>query len=185
VDSNPEQFDSRVRATKFVELLTSHQRDLYVYINTLLMNDNAAPDVLQNTNLDLWARLDDFDFTRPFLPWAYGFAYQSVLAYRKTQRRSRLVFSDEVVRLISDTYLSDPADADARLGALRDCVNKLSAQHKQLLRDRYFAKMSVKTLAARLGGTANQISARLYRIRKALAKCIESIMAREGRFDPR
>jgi len=181
VDSNPEQIDPRDRATKFVELLTSHQRDLYAYINTLLIGDSAAPDVLQDTNLDLWARLNDFDFGRPFLPWAYGFAYQRVLAYRKTQRRSRLVFSDEVVQLISDTYVNDPADADARLGALRSCLNKLDTQQKQLVRDRYVSRMTVKTLAARLGSTANQVSARLYRIRKTLAKCVESVLARELR----
>jgi RNA polymerase sigma-70 factor (ECF subfamily) len=181
VDSNPEQVDPRDRATKFVELLTSHQRDLYAYVNTLLIGDGAAPDVLQDTNLDLWARLDDFDFGRPFLPWAYAFAYQRVLAYRKTQRRSRLVFSDEVVQLISDTYVNDPADADARLGALRTCLNKLDPQQKQLVRDRYVARMSVKSLAARIGSTANQISARLYRIRKTLAKCVESVLARELR----
>lgn len=181
VESHPEQVDPRDRATKFVEMLTSHQRDLYAYINTLLIGDVAASDVLQDTNLDLWARLNDFDFGRPFLPWAYGFAYHRVLAYRKTQRRSRLVFSDEVVQLISDTYVSDPADADSRLGALRLCLNKLDSQQKQLVRDRYVARMSVKTLAARLGSTANQVSARLYRIRKVLAKCVDTVLAKELR----
>jgi RNA polymerase sigma-70 factor, ECF subfamily len=181
VDFDPGQIDSRDRATKFVELLTSHQRDLYAYINTLLIGDAAALDVLQDTNLDLWARLDDFDFNRPFLPWAYGFAFQRVLAYRKTKRRSRLVFSDEVVQLISDTYVSDPADADARLGALRTCLHKLDDRQKQLIRERYVAKLSVKTLAARLGSTANQVSARLYRIRKILAKCVDGVLARELR----
>lgn len=186
MDSKPGQDDPRDKttkdkATKFVELLTSHQRDLYAYINTLLIGDAAASDVLQDTNLDLWARLDDFDFGRPFLPWAYGFAFQRVLAFRKTKRRSRLVFSDEVVQLISDTYVSDPADADARLGALRTCLNKLDDRQKQLIRERYVAKLSVKTLAARLGSTANQISARLYRIRKILAKCVEGVLAKELR----
>jgi RNA polymerase sigma-70 factor (ECF subfamily) len=86
-----------------------------------------------------------------------------------------------VVQLISDTYVNDPADADARLGALRTCLNKLDPQQKQLVRDRYVARMSVKSLAARIGSTANQISARLYRIRKTLAKCVESVLARELR----
>jgi hypothetical protein len=30
-----------------------------------------------------------------------------------------------------------------------------------------------------MGCTANQISARLYRIRRALAKCVEAVMAKE------
>lgn len=167
------------RATQFVQLLTTHQRDLYAYINTLLVGQAAASDVLQDTNLDLWARLGDFDFKRPFLPWAYAFAYQRVLAHRKTQRRSKLVFSDEIVQLISDTYVSGAADADQRVNALQTCLERLPPRQRQLIRDRYAVTMSVNALAAHLGCTANQISARLYRIRRALAKCVDAVLVKE------
>jgi RNA polymerase sigma-70 factor (ECF subfamily) len=169
------------RATRFIELLTSHQRDLYVYINTLLVGDSAAVDVLQDTNLDLWARLENFDSTRPFLPWAYGFAFQRVLAFRKSRRRSRLVLSDDMVQVISNAYVRDTTSADARLMALRACMEKLGPEQGQLIRDRYIEKMSVKTIAARLGHTANQISARLYRIRQALGRCIQATLVVEMR----
>jgi RNA polymerase sigma-70 factor (ECF subfamily) len=181
VSSDPGQDETHDRATKFVQMLTNHQRDLFAYINTLLVGQTAASDVLQDTNLDLWARLDDFDFKRPFLPWAYAFAYQRVLAFRKTQRRSKLVFSDEIVQLISDTYVGGAADADQRVSALQTCLDRLPPRQRQLIRDRYAVTMSVNALAARLGCTANQISARLYRIRRALAKCVEAVMAKEMR----
>lgn len=176
---DPGQNEAQDRATQFVQLLTAHQRDLYAYINTLLVGQAAASDVLQDTNLDLWARLDDFDFKRPFLPWAYAFAYQRVLAHRKTQRRSKLVFSDDIVQLISDTYVHGSVDADRRVGALQMCLERLPPRQRQLIRDRYAVTMSVTALAAQLGCTANQISARLYRIRKALAKCVEAGLAKE------
>jgi len=169
------------RPGEFVKLLTAHQRDLYAYINTLLVGDAATADVLQDTNLDLWKRLEDFDFDRPFLPWAYGFAHQRVLAYRKARSRSRLVFSDEVVQLISDAYFSDLVSADIRLSALQTCLDKLEVNQSQLIRDRYLGRVSVKVLAARLGSTASQISARLYRIRRTLAKCVETTLAAEAR----
>ena len=177
--SDSGQDEAPDRATKFVQLLTAHQRDLYAYINTLLVGQPAAYDVLQDTNLDLWARLEDFDFGRPFLPWAYAFAYQRVLAFRKTQRRSKLVFSDEIVQLISDTYGEGAADADQRVTALQACLDRLPPRQRQLIRDRYAVTMTVNALAARMGCTANQISARLYRIRRALAKCVEAVMAKE------
>jgi RNA polymerase sigma-70 factor (ECF subfamily) len=179
VPSDPGQNDTQDRATQFVQLLTTHQRDLYAYINTLLVGQATASDVLQDTNLDLWARLDDFDFKRPFLPWAYAFAYQRVLAHRKTQRRSKLVFSDEIVQLISDTYVNGAVDADQRVNALQMCVERLPPRQRQLIRDRYAVTMSVNALAARLGCSANQISARLYRIRRALAKCVDAVVVKE------
>jgi RNA polymerase sigma-70 factor, ECF subfamily len=175
------QSDAHTRATRFVELLTAHQRDLYAYVNTLLVGDSAAADVLQDTNLDLWARLDDFDFDRPFLPWAYGFAFQRVMAFRKTRSRSRLVFNDEVVELMASICASDATAADVRLTALQACLEKLEDRQGELIHDRYVEKTSVKSLAARLGSNVNQISARLYRIRKALARCVESRLATEAR----
>lgn len=136
--------------------------------------------MLQDTNLDLWSRLSSFDFKRPFLPWAYAFAFQRVLAHRKSQHRSRIVFDDDIVSVISDAYIGSEVSADSRLVALRSCLEKLEGQQHELIRERYVGKLSVNTLAARLGGSANQISARLYRIRKTLAKCIEATLAAEA-----
>src|SRR6185369_1892707 len=167
------------RSTRFVELLTAHQRDLFSYIDTLMAGDTATPDVLQDTSLALWSRLADFDFERPFLPWAFGFAYQRVLAWRKTRNRSRLVFSEQVLELISDVYLNDTTSADARLAALRHCLEKLNDDDKRLVQERYVDKAAVKSLAARFGQTANQLSVRLFRIRHALGKCVEAALAKE------
>ena len=168
------------QTTKFVDLLTSHQRDLYSYIDTLLVGDSSASDVLQDTNLALWSHLADFDFSRPFLPWAYAFAFQRVLAFRKTRSRSRLVFSDEVLEWISDVYTADSTAADDRLGALKQCLEKLTSKEGELVRERYAEKMSVKMLASRSGRSANQVSVHLYRIRHALGKCVEATLALEG-----
>ena len=175
------RLDQRDRATQFVDWLTSHQRDLYAFINTMLLGDSAAADVLQDTNLDLWAHIDDFDFARPFLPWAYTFAFHRVLAFRKANRRSRLVFGEEILELISAAFIRDDTTADARLAALHTCLEKLEDKQKQLIRERYLERTPVTTLAERWGGTVNQISARLYRIRKILGKCIETTLVLEGR----
>jgi RNA polymerase sigma-70 factor, ECF subfamily len=162
------------REASFVRLLTASQRELYTYVNTLMAGSPMAEDVLQETNLDLWARMDNYDNERPFLPWAYSFAYQRVLAFRKKQLRSRLVFSDDVMQSISDAYVNGEVRTDARAGVLLDCLDKLDKRHATLIRDRYMANTSVTTLAQRAGCSVNQISARLYRIRKSLAKCIAS-----------
>jgi RNA polymerase sigma-70 factor, ECF subfamily len=85
-----------------------------------------------------------------------------------------------MVQFISDAYISDLISADTRLAALQQCLDKLELNQSQLIRERYSGRVSVKALAARLGSTANQISARLYRIRRLLARCIESSLAREA-----
>lgn len=171
----------RDRTTIFVELLTSHQRSLYAYICSLLMGDPGAADVLQDTNLDLWARAEDFDLERPFLPWAFGFARQRVLAYRKSRSRSRLVFGEEAINRIDDACRQQATQADARLTALQKCLQKLDARHAQLIQERYVAKSSLRIMAAQLGDTANNISIRLHRIRKKLSRCVQASLSTEDR----
>ena len=169
------------RTKRFVEMLTAHQRDLYAYINVLLAGDIAASDVVQETNLDLWANKEQFDFERPFRPWALRFAYHRVLAHRKNHKRSRLVFSDTLVEALSEGYQNDPTLADTRMTALQSCLEKLTESHRQLVDERYLGKLSVNSIAQRLGSTPNRVSAQLYRIRRMLARCIQSQMVAEGR----
>lgn len=170
---------ARDQTTVFIDLLTSHQRSLYAYICTLLMGDPSAADVLQDTNLDLWARAKEYDAERPFLPWAFGFARQRVLAYRKSRSRSRIVYGEEAINLIEDSCAQYAIDADARLTALQQCMQKLDVKQAELIQERYGAKTSIRMMAARMGDTANNISLRLHRIRKILSRCVHASLAAE------
>jgi RNA polymerase sigma-70 factor, ECF subfamily len=180
VSTDPSSNRSHDRTTRFVELLTGHQRKLYGYICTMLLGDPGAADVLQETNLDLWAKLEDYDLERPFLPWAFGFARQRVLAHRRTHCRSRLVFSEEAMRLIDEYCMEYASEADERLVALRTCLKKLNPQQSELIRERYVSKTPVKQMAERLDETVHRISSRLHRIRKLLAKCITTTLSAKG-----
>lgn len=168
------------QTTQFVQLLTSHQPQIYAYIATMLFGDSAAADILQETNLHLWAQAEKYDRERPFLAWAFGFARQRVMAYRKTCNRSRLVFSDKALDVLSEQCVEDADAIDDRLAALQKCLQRLSAAQAELIRERYAAKVPVQTIAVRMNDSAHNISSRLHRIRKLLASCVERTVATEG-----
>src|SRR3954462_10245283 len=81
----------------FVRRLTGAQSHLYAFICSLMGGTQAARDVLQETNLILWARAADYDPARDFLTWAYTFARHQVLAHRKRLSRDRLVLDDDLL----------------------------------------------------------------------------------------
>jgi RNA polymerase sigma-70 factor (ECF subfamily) len=176
---DPKINDAAKRNTQFVKLLTSHQPQIYAYISAALCGDTAAADVLQETNLSLWAQVERYDFERPFLAWAFGFARQQVMAYRKTRSRSRLVFCEEVVDRIAEQCLLASDTVDDRLAALDRCMKRLSASQAELVRERYSSKVPVQTIARRLDVPAHAISSRLHRIRKSLAMCVQQTLATE------
>jgi RNA polymerase sigma-70 factor, ECF subfamily len=164
--------DTISKQTSYVELLTASQQPLYAYINTLLWGDANVRDVLQETNLELWQKADTYDSSKPFLPWAYGFAYYRVLAYRKAQSNSKLVFSDELLKLADETIRSQAEFADERLVALSKCLQNLRPSQRELVRLRYEEAQAAADIARGMGATEMQIGSRLYRIRKLLSECI-------------
>jgi RNA polymerase sigma-70 factor (ECF subfamily) len=56
-----------------------------------------ADDILQETNLVLWSKQDEFTPGTDFRVWAFRVARYQVMAYRKRQSLDRLVFGDELI----------------------------------------------------------------------------------------
>jgi RNA polymerase sigma-70 factor (ECF subfamily) len=165
--------------TEFVKQLTGAQSALYGCIRTLMAGAPEAADVLQETNCVLWQKAAEYDSSRPFLPWAYRVAHFQVLAFRKRRSRERLVFDDELTELLANEFLRQSTAADGELRAMERCLQKLPAAHRGLVAAKYENGDSVIQIALRAGKPVNAVSALLYRVRKALAECIERTLAAE------
>jgi RNA polymerase sigma-70 factor (ECF subfamily) len=124
---------TRARAGDFVQSLTGVQSRLYAYICSLLGEAAGARDVLQETNLALWDKAQEYDPDRPFVPWAYKVAYLQVLAYRKRCSRSRLLFDEQLVSELAEQAASRDDDLDQRLEALGDCMGRLPGPRREMI----------------------------------------------------
>ena len=87
---------------EFVTLLTQAQQTLYACILSLLPDRVAANDVLQETNLTLWHKAEDFEPGTNFLAWATRIARYHVLNYRRKRQRDRLVFDEALFAELCD-----------------------------------------------------------------------------------
>ena len=158
---------------EFTQRLISCQPVLYSRIATLMGTVEGAHDVLQNTNVALCKRANDYDDSRPFLAWAFVFARFEVMAWRKTQQRSHLVLDDELVNQFADELVEGDDSCGQRLAALEQCLERLPARQRELLAERYEFNRSVQRIAARLDMSDNSVAALLYRIRRSLQTCIQ------------
>ena len=59
----------------FVSDLTNSQARLFAYILSLLRNSEEARDVLQETNLVLWKKLEEYSEIVSFEAWSTKVAY--------------------------------------------------------------------------------------------------------------
>jgi RNA polymerase sigma-70 factor (ECF subfamily) len=163
-----------------VRLLTRHQEELFRYIFALLPNEADARDVLQETGVALYRKFAEYDPGKPFLAWAYRFAYLEVLKQReRNQRASRHLSRDLLERLAREREQHEPV-LQARLLALDQCLEELSTADQELIRQRYKGKTSTDELVRQSGASRRTLFRKLDRLRRWLFDCISRRVAATG-----
>ena len=159
----------------FDDLITEFQPRLFAFIYSLSKDKNQAQDVLQNTNLILWSKRDQYEMGSNFKAWAFQIAY-----YEAKYAKRKVYNSKETSTLDSELLESLQAEANEldenyhiKRGKLKECLTKLDDDQKALIIDRYYGNESVQTMANQRGLSPNTMAKQLYRIRKALMQCIE------------
>ena len=168
------------RAELLVRLLARHQEDLFRYIFALLPHEEDARDVLQETSVALYRKFADYDPAKPFLAWAYRFAYLEVLKQReRNQRGTRYLSLQLVERLAREREQHEPV-LQARLQALDQCLQELPPADRDLIRQRYQCKAGTEELLRQCGASRRTLFRRLDRIRRLLFDCISRRVAAAG-----
>lgn len=157
----------------FVQLLTKAQLGLLRYITALVGDPEAANNILQNTNLLLWEKADEFEIGTNFNAWATRIAYWQVKAYCRDRGRDRHVFSEALVTQLAERA-DDFQDIDGTINLLRSCLQRLRVGDRELVAMRYHDGFSIQQLSSRLGKSPSAVKGALLRARRALRSCIES-----------
>jgi len=163
-----------------VLLLTQHQQAVFRYIFSLLPNEADARDVMQETSLALMRKFPQYDQTKPFLPWAYRFAYLQVLKHRDKAQQSLIPLSDDVLELLSEERSHHESHLDARLQALHSCLKKLPPDNHAILTYRYDQNRPVEEIMERLSMSRRTLFRSLERIRRQLHDCVTRQLQTEG-----
>ena len=156
-----------------VSLITRHQGALRGYIQALMPEaDRQVDDVLQETNLVLWHKAEQYDPSRPFMPWACGVAFFQVKAARRDEARDRHVFDSELLDQIAAEDFADAEETSRLDRALQECLASLPLEKRELILRRYEPGSSVAVIAAERNQTPNAVSLELHRIRQLLETCV-------------
>jgi RNA polymerase sigma-70 factor (ECF subfamily) len=161
---------------QYVQELTACQSRLRGYILASLGNYADTADVLQRANLTLWKKAREFRTGAEFLPWALTITRYEILAYLRDHRRERLVFSDDVAKLMLDVAASEVSDPGNRQVALRQCLEKLPHRSRELLWRRYDEDKSIRQIATDTERTEDSVKCLFLRIRKTLEHCVEATL---------
>ncbi len=170
------------RRERFERVATTVYEPLQRYLGRRAAPDDAA-DVLADTLLTLWRRLDDVPTDDP-LPWSYGVARRSLANHRRgAQRRLRLV---DRIRTRPVEPAADPAESIERSEpALAAALGELGLDDQEIVRLWAWEQLEPREIAVALGTSANAVSLRLSRARKKLAASLKSERNEGPRQDDR
>ena len=155
----------------FSRKLTALQRSLYAYILTLLPNRTDAEDVLQETNLILCRKANEYDPEGHFQGWAFQIARYQVMAHITKSKRNRLQFSTDIIETLAAEQI-DTKKLALSQKALQLCYDLLPEHMKQIARLRFREESHLKYIALKVGRPIGSVSATLHRIRINLTNCV-------------
>jgi RNA polymerase sigma-70 factor (ECF subfamily) len=168
-----------IALSEFIKLHTAHEVRLRSLAFGLVSNWADAEEVLQEANIILWQKFEEFESGTNFLAWSSQILRFTAKNFIARQRRSKLVFSDEVLDLMT-VELNDAADELAeRERILHQCIQKLKERQQRILELRYFQSKSVANVAEAIGSTAKAVYHALDHIHRALLQCV-SVKLREA-----
>ena len=121
----------------FVHALLECQDRLHAYIVALVMDQDEANDILQNTNVVLCQQADRLPEIKNFTAWACRIAYFEVLSSRKRQKRDKLLFDADLLDLIAEEI---PRHLE-KVGLYQNLLNRCLAELSDVQREMIFRRV--------------------------------------------
>ncbi len=164
------------RTEAFGVLVRRYERELYGYLRRYVGDANLAEDVFQNTFLQLYTKIEQYEPGRPVRPWLYTIAtHQAIDALRRNGRhqavsldRERRETSEGDLRQLMDTLESsgpgpfERAHGEERRELVRASVERLPDFLRQVVTLAYYQGLKYREIADILGIPVGTVKSRLH-----------------------
>lgn len=169
------------RTPEFVRLQTKYQQRVFSFILTLVPHWPDAEEILQETNMVLWEKMEQFEPGTDFVRWANQVAYFEVLKFRKRHQRDTTRFTEAFLEDVAEETISLSETLQSQCDALAVCLQKLPDKDRTLISHRYLEGATTKSVAETLGRSMDAVYKSLQRARSALLACVRNRLIAEER----
>jgi RNA polymerase sigma-70 factor (ECF subfamily) len=166
----------RGQTEAFGVLLRRYERELYGYLRRYLGDGDLADDVFQNTFLQLYTKIGQYQPGRPVRPWLYTIAtHQAIDTLRRASRHQALSLDQnrqelpngEIRSLMELLENRGPGPADAAQGEerrqrVRADVDQLPDFLRQVVLLAYYQGLKYREIADILGIPVGTVKSRLH-----------------------
>lgn len=171
----------------FTDLYNAVKPNLYYFISKTLKDPVLAEDVLQNTFVEIWEKIDQLQEPSAFMAWSKKIAYHRCTAhFRKTQ--DLLIEPNEDGHSILDDieeeraeFIPDEAlDKEDLKQTILGMIDELPAEQRSAILLRFYDELSVKEIADIQSVSEGTVKSRLNYGKKAIKKSVENYEKKNG-----
>jgi len=154
-------------------LFARHHVRVYRFVLRLVRNEATAEDLISEVFLDVWRQAAKFEGRSAVSTWMLSIArFKALSALR---RRPEQELDSEMAEAIED-HSDDPEVALAKKdkgAVLREVLNALSAEHREVVDLVYYHEKSVEEVARIVGIPEATVKTRMFYARKKLSELLK------------
>jgi RNA polymerase sigma factor (sigma-70 family) len=167
--------DPGERQRRFEVVYAAHRGPILGYVLRRTGNPDDAADVIAETFLTAWRRLDEIPRDPQTRLWLYGVA-RRVLANHHRGERRRSALADRLRADLAVGY--HPPEFDGEQAQITEAFRGLPAADRELLALSAWEGLDYGQIAVVLGCSRNAVRIRLFRARKRFASELADTRAR-------
>lgn len=161
-------------------LFARHHVRVYRFVLRLVGNPTVAEDLISDVFLDVWRQADKFEGRSAVSTWMLAIArFKALSALRKKPDEE---LDEETAETIEDTSDNPEVTLEKKDKSvvLRQCLEKLSPEHKEIIDLVYYHEKSVEEVAEIVGIPENTVKTRMFYARKKLAELLQAAGVERG-----
>jgi RNA polymerase sigma-70 factor, ECF subfamily len=161
-------------------LFARHQVKVYRFALRIVRDTALAEDVVSETFIDAWQHAGRFEGRSSASTWLLGIARHKALT--AANRRPTESLDCDMAQNAVDP--SDDPEAEVghkdRGAVIRRCLEKLSAEHAEIIDLVYYQEKSIKEIVDILGIPENTVKTRMFYARKRLGELLKAAGVERG-----
>ncbi|MCO8124550.1 sigma-70 family RNA polymerase sigma factor [Stieleria sp. TO1_6] len=167
----------------FAEIIRVCQRPVRAWIVSRCPPGGDADDVAQQTFVAAFKRIDDYQIGTDFRAWLFTIARYQLMAECTRLKRMADYHSRYLPHALSqelDRRTEGVAESPTRLTHLRECLQSVESNAREILDLRYGKELPLAEIAERSNRSVAAIKKHLFVLRQKLHDCVEKKFAGEA-----
>jgi len=138
-------------------LMKTYGRRLYQYIRRLVVGEQDAEDVLQDTLIDVFRAIDSFRGDSRLYTWLHTIATRQCLKFYRQKKLVLKGFDDEGQWLAQTLYAENSMKAETILLKFHEAILLLPEKQRLVFNMRYFDELSYEEISSITGSSVSSL----------------------------